>query len=37
MVDAQIRGLGQWKSDGFKLYIRLPTAWANSVIAVMNW
>ena len=29
MSDAQIWGLGRWKSDGFKLYIRWPTAWAN--------
>ena len=29
MSDAQIWGLGRWKSDGFKLYIRSPTAWAN--------
>ena len=29
MSDAQIRGLGRWKSDAFKLYIRSPTAWAN--------
>ena len=26
MSDAQIRGLGRWKSDAFKLYIRSPTA-----------
>ena len=29
MSDVQIWGLGRWKSDAFKLYIRLPTAWAN--------
>ena len=29
MSDAQIRGLGRWKSDAFKLYLRSPTAWAN--------
>ena len=29
MTDAQIRGLGRWKSDAFKLYVRSPTAWAN--------
>ena len=29
MSDAQIRGLGRWKSDAFKLYIRSPTEWAN--------
>ena len=29
MSDAQIRGLGRWKSDAFKLYIRSPTVWAN--------
>ena len=29
MSDAQIRGLGCWKSDAFKLYIWSPTAWAN--------
>ena len=29
MSAAQIRGLGRWKSDAFKLYIRSPTAWAN--------
>ena len=29
MSDVQIRGLGRWKSDAFKLYIRSPTAWAN--------
>ena len=29
MSDVQIWGLGRWKSDAFKLYIRSPTAWAN--------
>ena len=29
MSDAQIRGLGRWKSDAYKLYIRSPTAWAS--------
>ena len=26
MSDAQIRGLSRWKSNGFKLYMRSPTA-----------
>ena len=29
MSNAQIRGLGRWKSNGFKLYIRSATARAN--------
>ena len=29
MSDAKIRGLGRWKSNAFKLYVRSPTAWAN--------
>ena len=34
MSDVQIRGLGRWKCDAFKLYIRSPTAWATINIMV---
>ena len=36
MSDAQIRGLGRWKSNGFKLYIQSPTAFVFSVIVVVG-